>query len=194
MIHNSISKLLVICLALFFTLAFSFNTFATPSQANPNAPEQLAHWNKVIGSWTTTEESLKRDGTGWAPSKGALWNFYWAMDGWAIRDEYFSPPLNSEISDPNKRQIGTNIRVFNQEKNEWIMAWITKTGQSVDVYSAKSDGKTIVMYTPALKEGAQHKRITFFDIKDNSFEWKMEFSKDGKTNWLEVHRIHAIRN
>lgn len=189
---------LVASLIFFCIFTLSNQAIANPeanehNSANPDAPEQLTHWNKIIGSWSTQEESLKRDGSGWAPSTGALWNFYWALDGWAIRDEYFSPPPDTKMEDPTKRQIGTNIRVFNKSKNEWIMAWLTKAGQRVDVYTAKSDGKTIVMYTPPLTKGAQHRRITFFDMRQNSFEWKMEFSKDGKTNWLEVHRIHGKR-
>lgn len=188
-----ITRVAVFCFSVLSLHVLASTEMNEPKSANSDAPEQLTHWNKMIGSWTTTEEGLKPDGSGWTPSKGALWNFHWAMDGWAIRDEYFSPPLATKIDDPNKRQIGTNIRIYNKDKNEWIMAWLTKAGQRVDVYSAESDGEKIVMYTPPLTEGAKHRRITFFDMRQNSFEWKMEYSTDGKTNWLEVYRIHGKR-
>lgn len=170
-------------------------TFAGFSNANPNpdAPEQLQHWSSLIGKWRTTEEGLKPDGSAWQASKSAQWNFYWAMDGWAVRDEYFSPPLDDSEADPLKRQIGTNLRIFNPDKNEWIMAWLTKDGKRVDVYQATSSDKNIVMRTDPLSEGGKYRRITFFDIKKDSFEWKLEFSNDGQSNWLEVYRIHGKR-
>ena len=37
-------------------------------------------------------------------------------------------------------------------------------------------------------------RITFFNIQENSFDWKMEFqSKEDKSIWKEVYRIHGKR-
>ena len=35
-------------------------------------------------------------------------------------------------------------------------------------------------------------RITFFDMTDDSFDWKLEWSKD-KEQWQEVYRIHGTR-
>lgn len=171
-----------------------------PALANPTkidvssgAPAALTHWQTMLGDWSTTEESLKQDGSGWHATAKADWNFYLAMDGWAIRDEYFSPPLSEQISDPNKRQIGTNLRIYNQEKNQWLMAWMTKTGKSIEAYSAKSDNAKIVMLAKQKNPQGYFSRITFFDMQQDSFEWKMEWSTDGQNNWLEVHRIHGTR-
>lgn len=176
-----------------FIVVFTALTLHAHATPNPEAPKQLHHWSPLIGKWRTTEEGLKPDGSAWQPSKSAQWNFYWAMDGWAVRDEYFSPPLDDVQAEPLKRQIGTNLRIFNADKNEWIMAWLTKDGKRVDVYQANSDGNTIVMRSAPLTEGGKHRRITFFDIKKDSFEWKLEFSNDGQSNWLEVYRIHGKR-
>jgi hypothetical protein len=163
------------------------------AKPNPAAPEQLTHWNNLIGSWRTSEEGLKPDGSGWHVAKSADWHFYWAMDGWAVRDEYYSPPLDDHSVEPSQRQIGTNIRIFNQESGQWIMAWLTKEGKRVDTYFATTDGQSIVMTTAPLIKGGKHRRITFFDIHKDSFEWKLELSDDGKSKWLEVYRIHGKR-
>ncbi len=50
----------------------------------------------------------------------------------------------------------------------------------------------IVMLSDQPGLGGFHSRITFFDIKAGSFEWKLERSKDQK-QWLEVYRIHGVR-
>ncbi|MFT4938508.1 MAG: hypothetical protein ACI88A_001536 [Paraglaciecola sp.] len=92
---------------------------------NNDAPPELKHWGKMIGQWRTTEEGLKLDGSAWQASIDADWNFYWALDGWAVRDEYFSPPLSEALDSPAKRQMGTNIRVYNKDQKQWLMGWVT---------------------------------------------------------------------
>jgi hypothetical protein len=160
---------------------------------NPHAPIQLTHWQKMLGNWRTSEESLKADGSGWKSAGNADWHFYSAMNGWAVRDEYFSPPLSESVEQPNKRQIGTNLRVFDRDKQQWLMAWITKEGNTVDTYSAESDNDLIVMLSKHKTPQGKYARITFFDMQQDSFEWKLEWSDDGKNNWLEVYRIHGKR-
>jgi hypothetical protein len=177
-----------------------FVLFVCPTKAkqaditfNPNAPIELTHWQKMMGSWLTSEESLQADGSGWKYAGKADWHFYSAMNGSAVRDEYFSPPLSELVEQPNKRQIGTNLRVFDSDKNQWLMAWVTKAAKTVDLYSAVSDSKQIVMLSKDKTAQGKYARITFFDMQEDSFEWKLEWSNDGKSKWLEVHRIHGKR-
>lgn len=160
---------------------------------NPDAPTELTHWNKMLGSWITTEESLQANGSGWKDAGTAEWHFFPAMNGWAVRDEYFSPPLSENVEQSSKRQIGTNLRVFDKDKQLWLMAWMTKAGNTVDLYSAKSDSNQIVMLSKQKTPQGYYARITFFDMQADSFEWKLEWSKDGSNSWFEVHRIHGKR-
>jgi hypothetical protein len=177
---------------LLFQISASAETPASVTgKYNKEAPPELMHWGKMIGQWRTSEEGLKPDGSGWQPSKGADWNFYWALDGWSIRDEYFSPPLSEAVDAPENRQMGTNIRVYNKDKKQWQMAWVTKQARTVDVYTAVSTERNIVMLSDGKLPSGKHSRITFFEITNDSFEWKLEWSDDGQTNWLEVYRIHG---
>lgn len=172
--------------------SFSALSLADSGKA-PLAPNELLHWQKMIGDWTTTEESLKPDGSGWAPSKGADWNFYWALNGWAIQDDYTSPPITTVVSDEKKRQIGTNIRVFDAEKQQWLMTWVTKTGKVADKYTATSDDKSIVMLSVKPNNRGKMQRITFFNMTGKTFSWKLEFSTPKSNKWLEVYRIFGTR-
>jgi len=70
---------------------------------------------------------------------------------------------------------------------------MTKAGKSVDLYSAESNNKQIVMLSKQKTLQGKYARITFFDLQEDSFEWKLECSNDSKSNWLEVHRIHGKR-
>jgi hypothetical protein len=95
------------------------------------------------------------------------------------------------VDTPGKRQMGTNIRVYNKDKKQWLMSWITKQAKTVDIYTATSTDKSIVMLSDGKLPSGKHARITFFDITNKSFEWKLEWSDDGQINWLEVYRIHG---
>ncbi len=156
------------------------------------APPEVAHFAKMIGSWSTTEESLKPDGSDWQPSKSADWDFHWDYDGYGIRDYYVSPPAAQKIDNESKRQRGVNLRVYNSAEKKWVMTWLTVAALRPTGFTAISSSERIVMRSDKPGPIGFHSRITFFDIKDNTFEWKLERSKD-QENWLEVYRIHGTR-
>jgi hypothetical protein len=160
---------------------------------NLMAPTELQHFKSLLGRWRTSEESLKPDGSGWVERPAADWNFYLAMNGWAIRDEYFSPSLDQALANEQSRIIGTNIRVFDPEKGKWHMEWLNKNGTVSNSFSAQSDENKIVMLSLEPNSGGYISRITFFELRHDTFEWKVEWSKDGATGWFEVGRIHGKR-
>lgn len=156
------------------------------------APAELAHWSKLIGEWTTTEEGLAPDGSEWQPSNGADWNFYWSYDGWGIRDDYTSPPMSEAVDDESTRQRGTNLRIFNPTTNQWVMTWLATLSAAPQNFTAMSTEEHIVMLSDRENPQGFFARITFFDVTESSFEWKLEWSKD-KEQWMEVYRIHGTR-
>lgn len=156
------------------------------------APAELSHWAKLIGEWSTAEEGLAPDGSEWQSSNGADWNFYWSFDGWGIRDDYTSPPMSEAVDDESKRQRGTNLRIFNTTTEQWVMTWLTPLSTQPQNFTATSTDEQIVMLSDTANPQGFFGRITFFDMKDTSFEWKLEWSKD-KEQWMEVYRIHGSR-
>ncbi len=156
------------------------------------APPEVAHFAKMIGSWSTTEEGLKPDGSGWQPSKGADWDFHWDYDGWGIRDYYVSPPASEKVEDESKRQRGTNLRIYNPTTKQWVMTWLTVQSTTPASFTATSTPDEIVMLSDIANPQGFFGRITFFDMQEDSFEWKLEWSKD-KESWMEVYKIHGKR-
>ncbi len=156
------------------------------------APPELAHWSKLIGYWSTTEERLRQDGSSWEPSKDADWSFYWSFDGWGIRDDYMSPPASEAVEDESKRQRGTNLRIYNPTTEQWVMTWLTVQSTTPASFTATSTDEEIVMLSDIANPQGFFGRITFFDMQENSFEWKLEWSKD-KESWAEVYKIHGTR-
>lgn len=163
-----------------------------PGAMAHGAPTELAHWGKLVGQWSTTEEGLRPDGSGWDPSLGADWNFFWAFDGWGIQDEYFSPPLSDVLEDESTRQRGINLRIYNPAEKKWILTWLTIASTKPATFTATSSDEEIVMLADVVNPQGFHSRITFFDITATKFEWKLEWSKD-QESWTEVYRIHGTR-
>lgn len=167
-------------------------TTFSPGVMATGAPPELAHWGKLVGRWSTTEESLRPDGSGWDPSLGADWNFFWSFDGWGIQDEYFSPPLSDVLEDESTRQRGINLRIYNPIEKKWVLTWLTIASTKPATFTATSNDTEIVMLADVVNPQGFHSRITFFDITDTAFEWKLEWSKD-QQQWTEVYRIHGTR-
>ena len=163
-----------------------------PGQMAEDAPAQLMHWGKLVGQWTTEEEVLRTDGSGWDPAGEADWDLFWAYDGWGIQDNYTSPPKSQKLEDESKRQRGTNLRVYDPATNTWALTWLTASSKKAERYTAMSNDSEVVMLSEELNTRGQHSRITFFDMSETNFEWKLEQSKD-KENWIEVYRIHGTK-
>ena len=156
------------------------------------APAELMHWGKMVGQWSTREESLKQDGSGWIDAGTADWDLFWAYDGWGIQDNYTSPPKSQKLEDESTRQRGTNLRVYNPLEKKWALTWLTTKSSKAELYSATSDDEKVVMLSDSANGEGKFSRITFFDMNDTSFEWKLEQSSD-QENWLEVYRIHGSK-
>ncbi len=181
-------------------LLVSFTSLATPETATrfdpgemaEGAPPELQHWGKLVGQWSTEGESLKRDGSGWEHSGSADWDFFWAFNGWGIQDNYTSPPLSEKLEDESTRQHGINLRIYNPDTKQWVLTWLTTRSPVPSNFTAVSSDDSVVMMRDDKDANGNYRRITFFDMTENSFEWKMEWSQD-KESWLEVARIHGKR-
>ena len=178
-----------IAIAVLLACLFCSKSIADDAIAE-GAPAELAHFEKLIGNWSTTEEGLAPDGSEWQPSNGADWNFYWSYDGWGIRDDYTSPPMSESVADESTRQRGTNLRIYNTTTKQWIMTWVATLSAQAQNFTAQSTDEQIVMLSDAVNPQGFFARITFFDMTASSFEWKLEWSKD-KEQWREVYRIHG---
>jgi hypothetical protein len=195
MVHKVFTSLLGIVFLItsyFAVAADDKSNLFIPGAMAEGAPPELGHWGKMVGQWSTTEESLKQDGSGWQASKGADWDFFWAFNGWGIQDHYTSPPLSEKIADESKRQRGINLRIYNPKEKRWVLTWLTVKSSSPQNFTATSTEESIVMLGDKPDAKGNHSRITFFDITETSFEWKLEWSQD-QEKWLEVYRIHGTR-
>jgi hypothetical protein len=158
------------------------------------APEQLMHLGKLAGHWILNEEALDPKDGSWKFAQEAEWTFSWGIGGWSIVDDYVAPSFATKLDDENIRQRGTNTRFFNKADNKWIMAWVTTRSKTPQGFTAISDDQTVVMLSDDPYVGGNYVRITFFNMAVDSFDWKMELSKEQESGWKEMYRIHGTRD
>ncbi len=155
---------------------------------NPKAPPETAQFGRLVGSWDIADETLGTDGE-WTQGQGAEWHWYYALDGWAIQDDWIAPALSVEVPDSAQRQFGTNLRIYNPKEARWELAWTNNLGPTIAEFTAHAVDSSLVMES---KGSGPVSRITFFAMTDSTFEWKME-RQLSDTNWTEVYRIHGRR-
>lgn len=165
-----------------------------PGRLNPAAPPETEQFGRLVGIWDVTMEVLQQDGT-WSKPEDAIraeWRFRYILDGWAVQDDWISPPPDLPVKE-GIRQLGTNMRIYDPQEDAWEVAWISNTQQTVSTLTAKAKRKRIVMN--GLHPSGKPQRITFYDITDKSFDWTMELQGVGKDpdGWVEIARIHGVK-
>jgi len=141
----------------------------------------LAQFGQYIGDWRIADSTRNQETGEWEPGKGARWIFTCLGDGTAIQD--FWMPFNSPV--------GTNLRTYHSETESWDIAWTIKgtPGFAHIVAKQNESGEIVMKYKSPLPEPPR--KITFYPVEDDQWNWKLEFSFDGGSTWTEVYRIKA---
>jgi hypothetical protein len=159
--------------------------YQAKAKLSPEAPEGTNILGQLVGAWDAEQTIMNRDGT-WDAPKHSIWKWYYILDGHAIQDDWISiDSLNNEIP------VGTNIRIYNPDEKQWHMAWIDKTNRRLATFTAINDSGTVVMEGTNAK--GRHIKNTFFNIADNEFDWKQEWTFDEGKTWVVVAKIHCKR-
>ena len=149
---------------------------------NPDAPNGVDQFGRFEGRWTCAPASRQPDGTMQTFEARPTWVWHYALNGHAIQDVWIPDPENS----PPGAAMGTNLRVYDKDSDEWLAVWTTETMGGIQTFAAKQENGNIVMRgdIEAGVRPAHMARITFHNISDSHFDWKYEASgpNDG-VNW-----------
>lgn len=163
-----------------------FNTYDAAEEypfgrLNPEAPEDTSQFGFMIGNFNCSD-SLLTQGQ-WKASK-ATWNSAFILNGHAVKDTY-----------RNEDFAGTSIRFYNSKKKKWDVYFFGMPGGHTGLWEGEQEGNQMIMRQ--LRKGPNgeqiESRLTFYNIRDNSFDWKGEFwnleSDEVTVNW----KIKATR-
>lgn len=158
-----------------------------PSPGEDSGTETLG---QLEGRWSVRMEIVGQGGT-WHPRGQRLeWRWYHILDRQAIQDDYIAID-EDEQGKATRRVIGTNIRIYNGDQQQWHMAWISAERRRLATFTAVNEGGRVVMR--GRNDQDREVRNTFFDIGRESFDWVQEWTFDDGVSWVPVARIHATR-
>jgi hypothetical protein len=179
--------------ALLVALVSSGVVLATESQLfgarNPEAPAGVAQYGQFAGAWTCIPTARQDDGSQKEIEARPTWIWYYALNGHAVQDVWIPDAENSLPG----AAMGTNLRVYNPQEDEWVMVWATETLGKFQTFKAKAQGGNIVMHgdIQAGPHPAHLARITFHNVSRNHFDWKYEASAPGDGENWQLHSTLA---
>ena len=150
-------------------------------QAEGCMADGISEFGRYIGDWHIQDWQLQQDGTTWTEQKGARWNFKCVGNGIAVQDFWM----------PNTGGRGTNLRIYDPEKKSWDIAWTASGAPGLMHIAAKMNEAGEINMDILSPEQNPPRRITFFPPNETGWDWVMEMSFDGGTNWTPVYKIKA---
>ena len=107
-------------------------------------------------------------GSGWSPPRpvNAEWHGHKSLRNQVIQDEWFDP-------NPGQETSGINIRMYDEQANEWKMMWISTSGKQVqDLRAGSIDGV-----------------LTMWQVYPERVGWKAEFENLDKCRWARADYV-----
>lgn len=140
---------------------------------NPIAPIELKDYEPLIGSSQCLSMRRKPDGA-WQDTIEMVWEFRYVFDGTAIQD----------ITWKEDGGHSSSIRQYDPENSEWVVTYFSSqsANHNPPTWTGNRKGDRIILTMPQKSPNGQPgtSRLTFYDIRRNSFNWIGEWvSKDG---------------
>ncbi len=111
-----------------------------------------------------------------------------------ITKEFGKCVINENFSTEDKTYTGKSLSVYNEKKKMWQQTWVDSRGAYMEFTGGK-DGEN--MYLQRKVTNSEGKEIimkmTFTDIKKDSFTWNWESSNDNGGTWVLQWQIHYTR-
>jgi len=152
---------------------------------HPSLADEAQVFGRFVGTWDV-DYGERADGGKWTHYPGEL-IVGWVMDGRALQDLFISDPMTPG----GERGMGTTLRYFDVKSKKWRVTYIEPVSDTVAQLSGGQEGDRIVLYG----EGHQGSKLrwSFNDIKENSFTWRGERSRDGGKTWTLEEEHHMKR-
>ena len=150
--------------------------------------EGLSKIDFFIGTWDLETTDIQPDGSF---KKGkARSEVKYILDGYAMQDNYLILNSSDEIV-----FRGTSIRSYNPRTDKFQIVWIMPGYKGItDIQAEWKEGKLISTGKGYDYAGEFLERFEYYDIKKNSYSFKMDRSYDGGETWIEnFGRIEAKR-
>ena len=168
-------------LAAMIILAITLSITITHSQTTqkPCSAPEASQFDFWVGSWELSWKDP--DGTTKTGSNVITKIF----DGCVIEENFTSG---------DGTFTGKSVSMYNPVKQIWQQTWVDNNGAYMDFTGGK-DGDNMYMQRKVInKTGKEiNQKMTFTDIKENSFTWLWESSGDNGATWNQIWKINYTR-
>lgn len=154
---------------------------------NPNAPKETIQIGQLIGEWDCISKDLVsiEDSAVWF-TNDATWKWEYILGGHALLNNWWQ-----EDTSPNpvtKEYFAAGIFIFNPETELWEASIMNSRPHKISPkFQLYYQNEKLQMH-----DGSGKWLVTFFDIKQDTFEWKYEILTE-TGNWKAISRISARR-
>ena len=149
---------------------------------DPNSNLDETTYDFWLGKWDATW--INADGT---TGKG-INHIFKVLDGKVLEE-------NFEITEGGQAGFkGKSLSVYNPNTKLWNQGWADNQGGYFDFYGDTEGERKMFSTNPKEKNGnIIQQRMVFYDIKNDSFTWDWEGTKDGGETWNLLWRINYTR-
>ena len=152
---------------------------------HPSIANEARPFDRLVGTWDCDFTFYLGDGR--VLRKNGELRFGWILDGRALQDIWITYPPDST----KERSIGTSVRFFDTNRKLWRVVFIGPEHNYLVKVEGRLEGDRIVLR--GIDTDRAQIRWTFTDIKDNSFTWHGEKSRDGGKTWKLEEEHHMRR-
>jgi hypothetical protein len=180
--------LLSIAAVLAASIAMAKEPAGDPMAGMPmGAPPEMKSLEFLVGTWDVNAKmKMTPADTNWMVSK-ATCTYSYLLDGCVMQMDYAGPMMGMNFH-------GMGFHSYNRFTSKWQVVWSDNMMGTLSNYEGtKKDGVTVVEGIETMMGMTFQVRMTTFNEKPTSFDWKSEQSMDGGTTWFENMNAHYTK-
>jgi hypothetical protein len=138
--------------------------------------EEARVFDRFVGTWDCDFANFDDDGRVKRAQGRVV--FGWIVDGRAVQDVWTWFPNGWG---GKERGIGTTVRFFDAKLKKWRIVWVLPEARVIQTLIGGAVGDRIVL--EGMTDDGASLRWSFNDIRNDSFVWRGEKSRDGGKTW-----------
>lgn len=158
---------------------------------DPDRAVEVQEFGRLAGLWATRIRHLGADGSHTRVAEGE-WEFGLALGGRAVLDVWQVPGRSALAVRPRSadQECGLCVRIWDPRLQLWRFTFHSTAASLVIHMYARRIDEEIVMERA---EGSDLVRWIFADVRQDSFRWRSERSRDGGRSWTLEQDLDARR-
>jgi hypothetical protein len=158
------------------------------NKLHPSIPMEKDVFGQFIGSWNL--DLIITHSNGSKSNFNGEWHFSRILQGRAIQDIWVIPNINKEV-EGEFLEYGTTTRTYNPKTGKWKACWMGPIQNQVFIFDIEDTGDTIILSELTITHFEM--RWIFFEISENSFQWKSEVKYNGSDKWMINYHMKLNR-